>query len=131
VICPRRLFHTSLATTARPLAAGWCVESHHRPLAAAHDAAVQTIDTSIVRVHQHGACITRNQRRQSMGRSRGSLTSKIHAVVDSNGLPVRLALSPGEVNDVRLARNCSLVRSPGQCCLPTVAMTPTGSESLP
>jgi transposase len=70
--------------------------------AAAHDAAVQMIDTSIVRVHQHGACITRNQR-QSMGRSRGGLTSKIHAVVDSNGLPVRLALSPGEAHEVRLA----------------------------
>jgi hypothetical protein len=26
------------------------------PLASAHDAAVQMIDTSIVRVHQHGAC---------------------------------------------------------------------------
>jgi transposase len=71
-------------------------------LAAAHDTAVQMIDTSIVRVHQHAACITRNQR-QSMGRSRGGLTSKIHAVVDSNGLPVRLALSPGEAHDVRLA----------------------------
>jgi transposase len=47
-------------------------------LAGAHDAAVQMIDTSIVRVHQHGACITRNKR-QSMGRSRGGLTSKIHA----------------------------------------------------
>ena len=44
-------------------------------LARAHDAAVQMIDTSIVRVHQHGACITRN-RRQSMGRSRGGLTSR-------------------------------------------------------
>jgi transposase len=73
-------------------------------LAAAHDAAVQMIDTSIVRVHQHGACITSNQR-QSMGRSRGGLTSKIHAVVDSNGLPVRLALSPGEAHDNRLAGN--------------------------
>ena len=71
-------------------------------LAAAHDAAVQMIDTSIARVHQHGACITRNQR-QSIGRSRGGLTSKIHAVVDSNGLPVRLALSSGEAHDVRLA----------------------------
>ena len=38
-----------------------------------------------------------------MGRSRGGLTSKIHALVDSNGLPVRLALSPGEAHDVRLA----------------------------
>jgi transposase len=44
-------------------------------LAGAHDIAVQMIDTSIVRVHQHGACIMRN-RQQSMGRSRGGLTSK-------------------------------------------------------
>lgn len=36
-------------------------------LAVAHDAAVQMIDTSVVRGHQHGACITRNER-QSMGR---------------------------------------------------------------
>src|SRR5262249_33239062 len=71
-------------------------------LAVAHDAAVQMIDTSIVRVHQHGACITRN-RRQSMGRSRGGLTSKIHALVDTNGLPVRLALTAGEAHDNRLA----------------------------
>ena len=71
-------------------------------LAGAHDAAVQMIDTSIVRVHQHGACIKDNQR-QLMGRSRGGLTSKIHAVVDANGLPVRLALTRGETHDNRLA----------------------------
>src|ERR1700753_339652 len=39
-------------------------------LAAAHDDAIQMIDTSIVRVHQHGACIIRTQR-QSLVRSRG------------------------------------------------------------
>jgi transposase len=39
-------------------------------LAAMHDAAVQMIDTSIVRVHQHGACIAGNNQ-QHMGRSRG------------------------------------------------------------
>ena len=55
-------------------------------LAATHDAPVQMIDTSIVRVHQHGACIARNGR-QSMGRSRGGLTSKIHAVVDTMACP--------------------------------------------
>lgn len=59
------------------------------------------IETSIVWVHQHGACITKN-RQQSMGRSRG-LTSKIHALVDANGLPVRLALTAGEAHDNRLA----------------------------
>src|ERR1700752_2485791 len=36
-------------------------------LAAAHDAAVQMIDTSIVRVHQLGACVFRNKR-QFIGR---------------------------------------------------------------
>ena len=73
-------------------------------LAAAHDAAVQMIDTSIVRVHQHGACVSRNKR-QSMGRSRDGLTSKIHVVVDSHGLPVRLALTAGEAHDNRPAEH--------------------------
>ena len=70
-------------------------------LAAAHYTAVQMIDTSIVRVHQHGACISGNME-QLMGRSRGGLTSKVHAVVDAKGLPVRLGLSPGEAHDNRL-----------------------------
>src|SRR5579872_3076570 len=60
--------------------------------------AVQMIDTSVVRVHQHGACIADNNHRD-MGRSRGGLTSKIHAVVDTNGLPVHLALTPGEAHE--------------------------------
>jgi transposase len=38
-----------------------------------------------------------------MGRSRGGLTTKIHAVVDRNGLPVRLALTPGQDHDNALA----------------------------
>ena len=44
---------------------------------------------------------------QDMGRSRGGLTSKIHAVVDTNGLPVHLALTPGEAQD----RLCSVLLS--------------------
>ena len=63
------------------------------------------IDTSVVRVHQHAACIADN-REQHMGRSRGGLTSKIHAVVDADGLPVGLGLTPGEAHDNRL---CSLL----------------------
>lgn len=64
-------------------------------LTAGHDAAVQMIDTPIVRVHQHGACIA-GKSEQLVGRSRGGLTTKIHAVVDGSGLPVRLALTTGE-----------------------------------
>jgi transposase len=37
-----------------------------------------------------------------MGRSRGGLTGKIHAVADTNGLPVRLGLTAGEAHDNRL-----------------------------
>jgi transposase len=74
-----------------------------RALAATHDASVKMIGTSIVRVHQHPACIARN-RGQSMGRSRGGLSSKIHAIVDANGLPVQVALTTGEAHDNRLAR---------------------------
>ncbi len=49
---------------------------------------------------QHGACITKTS--VTDGTVMGRLTSKIHALVDSNGLPVRLALSLGEVHDKRL-----------------------------
>jgi hypothetical protein len=38
-------------------------------LAASHDAAVRMIYTSVVRVHQHGACIADNKE-QHMGRPR-------------------------------------------------------------
>jgi len=34
-----------------------------------------------------------------MGRSRGGLTSKIHALVDTNGRPVALRLTGGQVHD--------------------------------
>ena len=34
-----------------------------------------------------------------MGRSRGGLTTKIHAVVDADGRPIQLALSPGQAHD--------------------------------
>jgi hypothetical protein len=71
-------------------------------LAASHDAGVEIIDTSIVRVYHNGACISRNKR-QSTGRLRGGLTSKVHVLVDGNTLPVRLALIAGEAHDNRLA----------------------------
>jgi Transposase DDE domain len=74
-------------------------------LAAAHDVAVQMMDTSIVRVHQHGACIANNVASILAG-SRGGLTSEIHVVVDGNGLPVQLGLTGGQVHDNRL---CSVL----------------------
>jgi hypothetical protein len=45
----------------RPVAKGRSVGADHGRTCAAHDAAVQMIDTSIGRVHQHAACIARNR----------------------------------------------------------------------
>jgi len=38
-----------------------------------------------------------------MGRSRGGLTTKIHALVDANGLPILLKLTAGQAHDGRSA----------------------------
>ncbi len=40
---------------------------------------------------------------RGIGRSRGGLTSKIHALVDANGRPVALRLTGGQVHDAREA----------------------------
>jgi transposase len=50
----------------------------------------------------------RGQQSPSYRSSRRGLTSKISAVVDTNGLPVHLALTPGEAHDNRL---CSVLLS--------------------
>jgi transposase len=40
-----------------------------------------------------------------MGRSRGGLTTKIHAVVDAEGLPIALKLTEGQAHDGRSAED--------------------------
>jgi transposase len=40
-----------------------------------------------------------------MGRSRGGLTTKIHALVDANGLPITLKITEGQAHDGRSARD--------------------------
>jgi transposase len=40
-----------------------------------------------------------------MGRSRGGLTTKVHALVDADGLPVAIKLTPGQAHDGRSAEN--------------------------
>ena len=36
-----------------------------------------------------------------MGRSRGGLTTKVHALTDARGLPIKLALTPGQAHDAK------------------------------
>src|SRR5215212_9755697 len=52
-----------------------------------------------------------------MGRSRGGLTTKIHALVDAKGLPVALKLTPGQAHDGRSAADMLATVGEGQVLL--------------
>ncbi len=52
-----------------------------------------------------------------VGRSRGGLTTKIHAVVDADGNPIRLKLSEGQAHDGRSATDILGSIGPGQTLL--------------
>ncbi len=70
----------------------------------AYDGDIQMIDSSSVRVHQHAANGKKKDlRSRCMGRSRGGLTTKIHALVDAMGLPIALKLTEGQAHDGRSA----------------------------
>jgi transposase len=68
----------------------------------AYDRDVQMIDSTSVRVHQHAAN-SKNHPDRCMGRSRGGLTTKIHALTDARGLPLELVLTPGQAGDCPVA----------------------------
>jgi transposase len=63
------------------------------------------IDSTIVRAHQRaaGAAGKKGANAQGLGRSRGGLSTKIHAAGDALGNPVRLIGSPGQRNDIAFA----------------------------
>src|SRR4029453_3259233 len=71
-------------------------------LASDHDNEYMMIDATIVRAHQHSAGARKNGE-QAIGRSRGGLTTKIHALVDALGNPVHLMLTPGQAHDLACA----------------------------
>jgi len=52
-----------------------------------------------------------------MGRSRGGLTTKIHALVDAEGRPVRLKLTPGQAGDAPVAATLLENLAPGSTLL--------------
>jgi hypothetical protein len=81
-------------------------------LAAAHDAAVQIIDTFIVRVYQHGGRIADNKEHY-IGRSPGGLMRKIDDVVDTDGLPVHLGVTAGRCTTRELLNG---IASRERCC---------------
>ncbi|WP_139015811.1 IS5 family transposase [Ensifer aridi] len=68
-------------------------------ITATHNSDIQMIDSTSVRAHQRAATGKKGDRDHCLGRSRGGLTTKIHAVVDAQGLPIRLGLTAGQAHD--------------------------------
>ena len=58
------------------------------------------IDSTIVRAHQHSAGAPKKDDDQTIGRSKGGLSTKIHALVDALGNPLRFLLTPGQAHDL-------------------------------
>jgi transposase len=58
------------------------------------------IDSTIVRAHQHSAVAKGGHFKNTIGRSRGGLSTKIHATVDALGNPTQFHLTGGQVSDL-------------------------------
>ena len=80
VICPKCVVHTPHATTASSVGGGLVCRIIDA-LSAAQDTAVQMIDTSIVRVHQHGACIAGNRANRWKGSTKRRESYVVEQVV--------------------------------------------------
>ncbi|MEU2485563.1 IS5 family transposase [Streptomyces sp. NPDC012617] len=58
-----------------------------------------SVDSTVVRAHQHAAGARKGGRDPALGRSRGGLTSKIHLACDGQGRPLGFVVTGGNTND--------------------------------
>ncbi len=80
-----------------------------------HDCDVLMIVTSIDGVHQHGAP-TLKELRSPSGSSPRRLTTKIYALVEGRGRPVKLQLTAGEKCDIACADGLIADLPKAPCC---------------
>ena len=86
------------------------------------------IDSSIVRAHQHAAGGKRGPGSRHRPFSWRTST-KINVVVDKRGLPVRVALTPGQASDKAAVPDLIEVCVLAATWLPIVATTPAPSSN--
>jgi transposase len=76
------------------------------------------VDSSSVRVHQDAARTHRGQEVDAMGKSRGGLTTKVHALCDALGYPLAFILTCGQRGDATQGIGLLLkAMQPGCSCL--------------
>jgi transposase len=85
----------------------WCKAGLWQELLAqlGHEAAgtLRFLDSTHVKVHCDGANPAGGQEGQAMGRTKGGLNTKIHAVVDNKARPAAVLLSAGHEADITVA----------------------------
>ena len=68
------------------------------------DMEVTMIDATIVRAHACSAGYSRNnQDQEALGRSKGGFSTKIHALVDALGNPIKFIVTPGQRHEITQA----------------------------
>lgn len=76
------------------------------------------IDATIVRAHACSAGYNKNsQDQEALGRSKGGFSTKVHALVDALGNPLKFILTPGQRHEHRLILWYKTLKT--QCCLQT------------
>jgi transposase len=96
-------------------------------ITAAYDGDIQMIDSTSVRARQQAATAKRGSADHCLGRSRGGLTTKIHAVLDAQALPIRLGLTLGKRTTARSPTSFSISSVHTPSSLPIKPMTLTAS----
>lgn len=74
---------------------------------------IAMIDGTSVRARHLAATLTTEHPDRCLGRSRGGLTTKIHAVTDGKGLPIKIVITPGHAHDLTAAKELLTDLSPG------------------
>jgi hypothetical protein len=95
-LVPAVILEPPMAATPKMVSS--CVKAH--ALSNAYDGGIQMIDS--IRMHQHATNAKKDGRSGCMARSRGGLTTKIHALVDASRLRTR-------------HENAWMVRAPAHC----------------
>jgi transposase len=88
------------------------------------DMELTMIDATVVRAHACSAGYGKNtQDQEALGRSRGGFSTKIHAVVDALGNPLKFTLTAGQRNEITQAvplsssiQSASMVADKGYDC---------------
>jgi hypothetical protein len=71
------------------------------------DWVIHCLDSTIVRAHQHAGGARGGQAGETLGRSRGGFSTKLHVRADRRGKPLVLLVTAGQWHDQTMIKPCS------------------------